>query len=132
MPKTISTLLPLLNESVNSTTMVRHCMSIIEELVYHLNPGQVTVITADQPGYALRNQVKWMYEERYKNVIWMMGPLHIEMSFSSAIGDWLEGSGWIQAFEKANVTTTGRIESFLTGSKVKRTRYEHQLSPSLH
>ena len=28
MPKTISTLLPLLNESINSTTMVRHCMSI--------------------------------------------------------------------------------------------------------
>ena len=49
------------------------------------------------------------------------------MAFSSAIGDWLEGSGWIQAFENANITT-GRIESFLTGSKVKRTRYAHQLS----
>ena len=72
-----------------------------------------------------------MYEERYKNVIWMMDPLHIEMAFSSAIGEWLEGSGWIQAFENANITT-GRIERFLTGSKVKRTRYAHQLSLSLH
>ena len=59
-----------------------------------------------------------MYEERYKNVIWMIGPLHIEMAFSSAIRDWLEGFGWIQAFEKENIIT-GRIESFLAGSKVK-------------
>ena len=58
----------------------------------------------------------------------MLCPLHIEMAFLSAIGDWLEGSGWTQALEKGNISTTGRIESFLSGKKVKRTRYVHQVS----
>ena len=57
-----------------------------------------------------------------------MGPLHVEMAYMSAIGDWVDGSGWLEAFEKANISTTGRIESFLRGSKVKRTRYAHQVS----
>ena len=45
--KTISTLLPLLEESINSPAMVRHCMYIIEALVRHLNPYQMIMITAD-------------------------------------------------------------------------------------
>ena len=81
MPKTFSTLMPLLDESVNSAAMVRHCMNIIEELASHLNPGQVTIITGDQPVYAIGKQVNWMFPERYQNVIWMVGPLHIEMAF---------------------------------------------------
>ena len=58
----------------------------------------------------------------------MMGPLHIEMAFLNAIGDWLEGSGWVDIFERARFTTVGRIDSFLKGSKVKRNRYAHQVS----
>ena len=36
--------------------------------------------------------------------------------------------GWVQVLEKANFSTTGRIESFLSGKKVKRTRYAHQVT----
>ena len=45
--KTTSTLLPLLEESINSPAMVRHFMDIIKELVRHLNPDQMIMITAD-------------------------------------------------------------------------------------
>jgi len=128
MPRTSSTLLPLLEESINSAAMVRHCMNLLINLTNHLNHGQVTVVTADQPVYALGKQVQWRFPETYKNTLWMLGPLHIEMAFLNAIGDWLEGSGWIQALEKGNISTTGRIESFLSGKKVKRTRYAHQVS----
>ena len=58
----------------------------------------------------------------------MLRPLHIEMTFMSAIGNWLGGSGWTDEFTKANINTPGHIESFLVGSKVKRTRYAYQLS----
>ena len=44
-------LLPLLEESVNSPAMVRHCVKIVKLLVSKLNPGQFTVITGDQPVY---------------------------------------------------------------------------------
>ena len=58
----------------------------------------------------------------------MIGPLHIEMAFMSGIGDWLEGSGWTEVLEKAKMSTVGCIESFLSGSKIKRCRYAHQVS----
>ena len=60
--------------------------------------------------------MQWIYNDEYQNVVWMMGPLHVEMAYMSAIGDWVDGSGWLEAFEKANISTTGRIESFLRGS----------------
>ena len=128
MPRTSSTLLPLLEESINLVTMVRHCMNLLINLTNHLNPGQVTVVTADQPVYALGKQVQWRFPETYKNTLRMLGPLHIEMAFLSAIGGSLKGNGWTQALEKDNISNTGRIESFLSGKKVKRTRYAHQVS----
>ena len=115
----ISTLLPLLNESINSPAMVSHCFKVISKIVQELNPLQPTVITVDQPVYAIAKQVQWSKPEDYKDVVVMMGPLHIEMAFLNAIGDWLEGSGWVDIFERARLTTVGRIDSFLKGSKVK-------------
>ena len=57
----------------------------------------------------------------------MMGPLHIEMATSSMIGDWLEGSGWIEMLTKSGMQTPGRAESLLSGNP-KRSRYAHQVS----
>jgi hypothetical protein len=94
--KTTSTLLPLLNESVNSTAMLRHTMGVVKQILLKLNPQQPIVLTADQPVYAHGKQVQWMYPEFYgeSNVVMMMGALHIEMAFFNTIGDWLDGSGW--------------------------------------
>ena len=60
-----------------------------------------------------------------------MGPLHIEMMLLSCIGDWLNGSGWCEMYESSKVSTAGKIESFLKGSKVKRTRYAHHVTLSV-
>ena len=59
MQKSISTLLPILEDSINSTAMVRHCIEIVRNTTSHLNPGQITVLTADEPVYALGKQVQW-------------------------------------------------------------------------
>ncbi len=128
--KSTSTLLPLLNDSVNSTAMLRHTMGVVKKILLKLNPQQAVVLTADQPVYALGKQVQWMYPEFYGegNTVMMMGALHIEMAFLNGIGDWLEGSGWVELLVKAEVNTPGRAESFLSGSQVKRSRYAHQVS----
>ena len=48
--KTLSTILPVLLESINSPAMVRHCMDIIRKLTKHISPLQKQVIiTGDQP-----------------------------------------------------------------------------------
>ena len=61
------------------------------------------LITGDQPVYALGKQVQLMYSLEFDKVIWMMGPLHIEMAFISAIGDWLEGSGWVDISNRSKI-----------------------------
>ena len=58
----------------------------------------------------------------------MMGSLHIEMNFLAAIGDWLEGSGWIDLLVKSSIKTPGRADSMLKGKQVKRSRYVHHVS----
>ena len=128
--KTLSTLLPLLKDSVNSTSMVRHTMDIIKQILLLIHPEQAPVITADQPVYTLGKQIQWMYPDLYREdkLVMMMGGLHIEMAFLDAIGDWLEGSGWAEVLVKAQVNTPGRAESFLSGKQVKRSRYAHQVS----
>ena len=49
MQNSISTLLSILEDPINSTTMVCHCIEIVRNTINHLNPGQRTVLTADQP-----------------------------------------------------------------------------------
>ena len=63
MQKSIPILLPLLEDSINSTAMVRHCIEIVRNPINHLNSSQITVLTADQPVYALGKQVQWTYHE---------------------------------------------------------------------
>ena len=46
--KSLSALLPVLTESVDSPAMVRHTMELIKGLTHHLNPSQKqVVITGD-------------------------------------------------------------------------------------
>ena len=54
---TTSILLPLINESINSPVMVKHCMVVVHRTIQDINPSQVPVITVDQPVYALRKQI---------------------------------------------------------------------------
>ena len=124
----INVLLPLSEKSVNSPAMVRHCVKIVKPLFSKLILGQFNVITGDQPVYTLGKQIQWKHTDECKDVLWMMGPFHIEMAFISAIGNWLEGSGWVEIFERGSDFTLARVESFLYGNKVKRCRYGHQVS----
>ena len=50
----------------------------------------------------------------------MMGGLHIEIAIQNMIGKWLTGSGWTDMFLKAEVATSGRCESLLKSSHVKK------------
>jgi hypothetical protein len=110
-----SALLPLFLESAHTVAMIKHSMDVIWNAVEHLNPGQTPVIAFDQPLYALAKQIQWKWPEKYgedKFVI-MFGGLHIEMAALKTIGDWLQGSGWVQALVHVDITTPGTADSFL-------------------
>lgn len=50
--------------------MIRHSMVIVKAAIQHLNPGQVPLLAADQPLFALAKE---------DNFVIMFGGLHIEM-----------------------------------------------------
>ena len=50
---TITSLLPLFPDDSKSVAMIRHSTDVIKRAVEHLNPGQVPVLTVDQPLFAI-------------------------------------------------------------------------------
>ena len=54
-------------------------MDVVQQAVHHLNPGQVPVLTLDQPLYATAKQIQWNWPSGYgedKFVI-LLGGLHL-------------------------------------------------------
>ena len=49
------------------------------------------------------------------------------MALISAIGGWLEGSGWLDIFKRSKINTVERIENFLGGINAKQSLYVHQV-----
>jgi len=51
-------LLPLFLESAHTVAMIKHSMDVVRNAVEHLNPGQIPVLTFDQPLFALETRVQ--------------------------------------------------------------------------
>ena len=88
-----SVILPLINESINFPAMIKHCMTVKQKVVYKVNPGQIPIITADEPVYALLKQILSKFSNDFGEdaFIIMMGRLHIEMVMLHVLGLMLLG-----------------------------------------
>jgi hypothetical protein len=75
-------LLPLFYESAHSAAMIGHAIDVVTDSVQHVNPGQVPVLAADQPLFAIGKQLQWTFPEKYgeDKLVIMFGGLHIEMA----------------------------------------------------
>jgi len=122
-------LLPLFLESAHTVAVIKHSVDVIRNAVQHQNPGQTPVVTFDQPLFALAKQIQWKWPQEYgeQKFVVVFGGLHIEMA---ALGNWLQGSRWVQALVQAENTSagTGTADSFLQASHVSRTRRAHQVT----
>lgn len=58
LPPDISCLMPLFQEEAKSVTMILHAMNVINCTVQFLNPGQIPVIEADQPLFAITKKIQ--------------------------------------------------------------------------
>ena len=81
-PPAIIALLPLFMENAHSIAMIKHSITIVQIAVAHLNPGQIPILTADQPLFALAKQIQWTWSSVFgeNHFIIMFGGLHIEMA----------------------------------------------------
>lgn len=58
-------MLPLLKDSINSDSVVRHCLDIIIDSTSKINPNQIPVCNGDAPVYARIKTIQWLYPEKY-------------------------------------------------------------------
>jgi len=81
-PAAINALLPLFLDSAHSVAMVKHSMEVVRAAVQYLNPGQIPVLSSDQPLYALAKQIQWAWPNDLgeDHFVQMLGGLHIEMA----------------------------------------------------
>lgn len=79
-PAAVNALLPLFLDSAHTVAMIRHSMDVIKAAVQHLNPGQIPVITADQPLFALGKKIQWTWPATHgeDHLVFIFGGLHIE------------------------------------------------------
>ena len=78
----INALLPLFLENAHSVAMIKHSMDIVKISVHYLSPGQIPVLAADQPLFALAKQIQWTWPATHgeDQLVIMSGGLHIEMA----------------------------------------------------
>ena len=129
----ITSLLPLFRDQANSVAMIRHSMDVIKTAVDILNPGQVPVITADQPLYTLAKQIQWNWPQTHGEdyFVILFAGFHIEKASFNTLGDLLDCSGWTEALVQAGVATPGTADSFIKAAHVTRTRWAHQVTASV-
>ena len=126
---TISSILPLFKDVAHTEAMMKHSMEVIQDAVKYLNPGQVPVITCDQPLYALCRLIQEKYPHLGPDKYFvMMGGLHIEMVVLKILGELLSGSGWVHTLSEARVLTEGRADACLKASHIARSRYVHEVT----
>lgn len=79
---TITSLLPLFPDDSKSVAMIRHSMDVVKRAVNFLNPGQVPVVTVDQPLYAIAKLIQWNWPATYgeQNFVIVLGGLHTEIA----------------------------------------------------
>ena len=95
-PPALTALLPIFfYEKAATPAMIKHGMDVIRQATTFLNPGQVPVITVDQPLFALGKMVQWKWPTSHgeQAFVAMIGGLHVEMALWSAVGDLLDGFG---------------------------------------
>ena len=125
-----SALLPLFHENAHTVAMIKHSMDVVRKAVQHLNIKQTPVVVFDQPLYTIAKQIQWRWPKMYgeEKCVVMFGGLHIEMAVLKTLGDWLQGSGWVEALVQAGIATAGTANSFLHCAHVARSRHAHQVT----
>ena len=126
----VNTLLPLFRDAAHSPAMICHAMKVAISATNTLSPGQIPVLTLDQPLYAIAKNIQWNRPAYFgeNHLLIMLGGLHTEMAAIKTLGDLLDGSGWTAALVNANVITDGRAEALLHASHVTRTRRAHHVT----
>ena len=129
-PPAVIGVYPLFPNKAASAYSMKHAMELTMQGTAFLNPGQTSVLGADQPLYAIIKLIQWQFPDTLgeDKLVVIMGALHIEDKMHLMIGKLLRDTGWATILSQAEVLTSGRAQSTLNEHHIKRTMYAHQVS----
>ena len=94
----LTSFLPLFKDDSKSGTILCPGLDIIKRLTFLLNPTQNSVVTMDEPLYAITKQVQWCFfsiEYGKDNLVVLLWGLHEEKASFSMLGVITKESGWV-------------------------------------
>ena len=115
-------LLPLLQDRVNTFDMQVHTMNLNIKSISALNPGQTPVDVSDCLVYALTKKAQFRFLEQFSNYFAMFGGLHIEKCLLVTHGQFIEGSGLREILDACLLVTIG-VGAVVDVNQIKRARY---------
>ena len=69
--------MPLITEAARNAAMMAHAMKLSAKVIQNLHPGQIPVITMDQPLYCIGIQIQWTWPDTFgeDKIVVVMGGL---------------------------------------------------------
>ena len=120
--KDTNSLLPLLQDRVNTFDMQVHTMNLNIKAIIALNPGQTPVDVSDCPVYALTKEAQFQFPEQFSNYFVILMGLHIEQCLLVTHGQFIEGSGLREILDACLLVTIG-VGAVVDVNQIKRARY---------
>ena len=81
-PRASVGIFPIFYEKASTVGMQKHAMQVSMKASTFVNPGQVPVIVADCPLYALQKKCQWIFADEVgeSKIVCFLGLLHVEMA----------------------------------------------------
>ena len=124
-----NSLMPLMNEKVNTLKAQYHTMSVIKKTTHFINRNQIPVDASDQPVYALSKEIQLRYPTTFgqDKYITLLGDLHMEHTILLMHGQLIKGSGLDSILLHSKLSTEG-TSAIVDANDIKRSRYCLQVS----
>ena len=126
-----SAVLNIWPDKASTPSMQKHSMETAISVTNKLNPGQIPVLTVDEPLYAICKQLQLQHPDSLgeDKIFIMLGQLHIEICIQNMLAMLLESSGWSDALSAAGIASPGRADSLAKSSHdVNLAGYAHEIT----
>jgi hypothetical protein len=111
-PKTQAVYIPLIDTTPSDPDTIMMALHETKRLTKERNQKN-TIFTSDQQLYKVAVDVKWAYPDEFSDVILRLGGMHMLMSFVSAVGTLMKGTGLSEVLE----STFAGVTKMLSGNK---------------
>jgi hypothetical protein len=90
--------------------------------------GQKHIIIVDEPLYSRGKELAWANPEEYKDVIMLLGGLHVSFNFLKVIGQHMENGGLDDILVEAGILAENSVNAVLEGKAYYRGVRAHTLT----